>query len=412
MTHTMQCTGHDLLVPDVVRAEGCWVEDDQGRRYADLSSGVWCLPLGHRHPAVQAAMLAQAERIVHSGFGYASAATERAAAALCELTGLTDGQCLFLTSGSEAVELGLQAARLVAGSPRFLRLADAFCGSYGSVFEERDDHWFRFDGQACAPCRRPGCAGCPRWESIPFAELGGFLFEPGSASGQVRFPPERLIQALAERIRAAGGLILVNEVTTGMGRTGRWFGFQHYGLRPDFVAVAKGLGNGYPVSAGAFHGAFAARLGRAGFHYSQSHQNDPLGAAVAEAVIRTLRDGDWIERGRLLGEFLLEQFQRLAAIPGSPILAVRGRGPMLAVELDPGRVPAERAREIRDRLFAQGFLVCLRPQKVLFRLDPPLILPRKLAGQFVAAFGQALETAGSREPDSPADASQRSERRH
>lgn len=140
-----------------------------------------------------------------------------------------------------------------------------------------------FDWRPCADC--PGeksCdAACERWASIPFDTLGGFLFEPGSSGGLVRFPPRKLIDGIVAAVRTRGGLVAVNEVTTGMGRTGTWFGHQHYALAPDIVAPGKGLGNGYPVSATAVAPHVVKLLGERELAYAQSHQNGPLGAAVA-----------------------------------------------------------------------------------------------------------------------------------
>jgi acetylornithine aminotransferase len=116
------------------------------------------------------------------------------------------------------------------------------------------------------------------------------LFEPGSSSGLVRFPPEKLIRGIVGAVRENDGFILVNEVTTGVGRTGRWFGYQHYGISPDVVALGKGIGNGYPVSVTACAPRVISRLGGRPIPYSQSHQNDPLGAAVAREVVRTVRE--------------------------------------------------------------------------------------------------------------------------
>ena len=391
MKHVFWCLGHELLVNDIVSAEGCWLHDSHGKRFVDMTSGVWCTPLGHCHPEVYSAMISQGSRIGHSGFSYTSPIVEQAAAAVCEVVGFPDGQCLFLSSGSEAVEFTMQAARIVAKNPKFLIFSDSFFGSYGSAKERNSDEWQVFDTTNCFQCDRSECSSCPNWESIAFGELGGFLFEPGSSSGLVRFPPKHLVQQLSEQIQKDGGLVLVNEVTTGMGRTGEWFGFQHFGITPDCVVLGKGLGNGYPVSACVIHHDLAADLLSKDFHYFQSHQNDPLGAAVADAVIRTMRQGEWVEKGRLVSQILIEQLTRLAEIPGSPIQAIRARGLMMIIELDPKRISVEQAKRIQRNLCDRGFIACLKPNLTIFRIDPPLILSQELAEKFVAEFGHAIE---------------------
>ena len=149
-------------------------------------------------------------------------------------------------------------------------------------------------------------------KEIPFDKIGAFVFEPGgSGIGFVHFPPRPLVEAIAGRVRASGGLIVANEITTGIGRTGKWFGFQHYDIQPDIVALGKGLGNGYPVSAVAVREETAEKLERGGFHYVQSHQNDPLGCAIAREVIAALHEEKLIERGAELGAYFLEGLREI-----------------------------------------------------------------------------------------------------
>lgn len=153
----------------------------------------------------------------------------------------------------------------------------------------------------------------------------------------MKFPPKQLVHAIAERVKQAGGLLMANEITTGMGRTGRWFGFQHYDIQPDIVALGKGLGNGYPVSAVAMRQDIAEKLEAGGFHYAQSHQNDPLGCAVAQEVIAVLREGNWVERGNNVGGEFLERLKQSAEKHGM-VKEARGRGMLLGLELYPREI--------------------------------------------------------------------------
>jgi len=148
----------------------------------------------------------------------------------------------------------------------------------------------------------------------------------------VRFPPEKLIRSIVEAIKANDGLVLVNEVTTGVGRTGAWFGYQHYGLSPDIVALGKGIGNGYPVSVTAFSPGVIDRLAGKPVKYAQSHQNDPLGAAVVREVVHIIRDEGLIERCKDLATLLMGGLNEVKARSGR-IKEIRGRGLMIALEL-------------------------------------------------------------------------------
>jgi len=382
--------GHELILQDIVRAENCRLFDAGGRSYLDLESGVWCTPLGHGHPAVLQAVVDQLTRVAHTGFNYTSPVVDDAARDLLPLIGFEDGRCVFLCSGSEAVEYGVRAAASVSDRPLFLTMADSYFGAYGSASTRETDKWHIFDWTACGECPdKTGCGEeCPYWSSIPFQRIGGFLLEPGSSSGLVRFPPEKLVQAIVTTVRENGGLVLVNEVTTGIGRTGRWFGFQHYGITPDVVALGKGVGNGYPVSVTLFGPEMTNRLGDMSIAYAQSHQNDPLGAAAARAVIQTVENEGLIERSRTLSSLLIEGLEAIGSA-SRRVRAVRGRGLMAAVDLEDGPDRAFAVRAHR-RLVDQGFLVGLRPGLSVLRIDPSLTIDPEDLTAFLSALEEVL----------------------
>ncbi len=383
MTHVLNCTGHELKLPNIVDSDGAYLIDDWGKRYLDLESGVWCTPLGHKNARVTAALARQVNLIAHAGFCYSNGIVEEAAESLIEITGLEGGQCVFLCSGSEAIELARQICRHVTGKPTTLCLHDAYLGSYSSA-TERENGWYLFDWRECASCPQRGDCNpeCPRLKDIP-DDVSEFVFEPGSASGHVRFPPAAMIRNIVRIIRAQGGKTVVNDVTTGIGRTGEWFGYNHYRIEPDLVAMGKGLGNGYPVSALVIDRNTAGELEDGGFKYSQSHQNDPLGAAVALEVIRTLTGEDLISRAAALGERFLKALQALTA--SEHIREVRGRGLMFAVEF----AETEVGDRVYNQLLENGYIVCNRGG--LLRLDPPLVIEEEEFLEFVEVFGGLLD---------------------
>jgi acetylornithine/N-succinyldiaminopimelate aminotransferase len=394
MDHILWCNKHPLLLPDIVKGEGCYLYDLEGQKYLDLESGIWCLPLGHCHPQINDAIRKQAGILAHSGYCYANAVMEQASKAVLDILNLPDGKCVFLSSGSEAVEFGVQALQKITDKPLILTLSDSFLGSYGSAGNKRKDEWYLFNWQECMTCNSTEECNpeCRHFEQIPFSRIGGFVFEPGSSSGLVRFPPKSFIQNIVKFIRQHDGFIQINEITTGLGRTGKWFGFQHYAIDPDIVSMGKGLGNGYPVSAIAMTPEIIEHLSNKSFYYYQSHQNDPLGCAVATAVIKILQEEKIIEKSNPVAEYLFNGLQQLQK-KYSNIQEIRGRGLMLAIEF------AERlADDVLSDLYVQsiqrGFILAKRPGLNVFRLDPPLIIRKEDIDDFLETFDQLLADMG------------------
>ncbi|MBT4020575.1 MAG: aminotransferase class III-fold pyridoxal phosphate-dependent enzyme [Alphaproteobacteria bacterium] len=311
MSSIYNCTGHELKIPDIVDSDGAWLIDRSGKRYLDLESGVWCTPLGHKNQSVNKAITRQIASISHVGFCYSNEVVEKAGEAVISITDFFGGQCVFLCSGSEAIELARQMSKHLTNKPTTLCLHDAYLGSFSSTIS-RDSGWAIFDWNECATCpKRQTCdIECPKLKAVP-DDIAEFVFEPGSSGGFVRFPPVALIKNIAEIVQSQGGKVIVNDVTTGMGRTGEWFGYNHYQIEPDFVAIGKGLGNGYPVSALAINRKAVSQLKSGTFKYMQSHQNDPLGAAVALEVISQITRENLIDRAANLGRTFLKELQSL-----------------------------------------------------------------------------------------------------
>lgn len=391
MSYVFWYPGHELVLPNIVRAENCHLFDAEGKKYVDLESGVWCTPIGHAHPGVLRAISEQAGQIGHTGFNYSSGMVEEVARELLSLLGFTEGKCVFLCSGSEAVEYGVRIAQTVAERPLLLTMADSYFGAYGSANKKPENEWFVFDCMACAGCALGGKCDerCERWAAMPRERIGGFLFEPGSSSGLVRFPPQKLIESIVDFVRRNDGLVLVNEVTTGVGRTGVWFGHQHYGITPDIVALGKGIGNGYPVSVTVVGAGAVDRLGGQPVKYAQSHQNDPVGAAVVREVVRVIREGRLLDRGRELAGVLMAGLERIKG-RCRRIKEVRGRGLMLAIEFMDDEENSFTAR-VHHELIRRGFMVGRRPGVGVLRIDPSLTIERGDIEAFLAALDDVLD---------------------
>ncbi len=179
-----------------------------------------------------------------------------------------------MSSGSESVEYSVKLIRSFSDNPYFLTMSNCYLSAFGISGERSDSDWIHFDW------RNENSI-----ETVDFSKIGAFVFEPGSSLGLVHFPPRDLIQEIVKQIREDGGYVIANEVTTGMGRTGKWFGFNHYDTIPDIVAIGKGLGNGYPVSCVAISDSVIEKVDFKKYHYAQSHQNDPLNHSQGMLIV-------------------------------------------------------------------------------------------------------------------------------
>jgi acetylornithine aminotransferase len=389
MDHILRC--HEIIKTDFVRAQGCYLYDKQGRQYIDFEAGIWVAALGHNHPRMLQALRRQMEQVIHLGTRFPSYLAEETALELLGLLGLEEGKCIFLNTGSEAVEFGVQTIRRLTKRPLLMTLVDSFLGSYGSAGQKKPEEWHIFDWKECANCLQPEACDpqCTLQQQVPFEKIGGFVFEPGNATGQVKMPPKKIIQALVAGVRRQNGLIMANEVTTGFGRTGAWFGFQHYDLNPDIVSMGKAIGNGYPISPVAMSQDVAARLESSGFRYAQSHENDPLGCEVAKEVLAVLREEKLIERSQSVGRFFLKGLTELAKRRPA-IKEIRARGLMIAIVLEATGPKPVSAAEICQKLLDKGFIIGYNPIANLLRFYPPLVITEEDIDGLIKALEETM----------------------
>jgi acetylornithine aminotransferase len=376
-TPPLRLSGLAVELPHVVSASGCVLRTADGRSLVDFESGVWCANLGHGHPAVGSALVGQAAAVTHVGYRWTHPVVARAHARLCEVTGVVDGRAVLLASGSEAVELGLRIASSVTGRDGVLRFSGHYLSAYGTAGAPGTGRQVTLDElDAMGPPERRAA----------IARLAAVVLEPGNASGLVRLPDADQVTRVVDEVRSAGGLLVVDEVTTGFGRTGRWFGFQHLDVRPDVVALGKAAGNGYPVSAVVVTPDVAARTEHLGLRYAQSHQDDPLGAAVVLAVIEAIAAENLlpaaVERGTQLTSGL-----RALAEAGYGVRAVRGRGLMCAYDVAPGT-----AARVQSSLLDRGYLVGANLAHDTIRLYPPLVVTPVQIDGLLAAVRACLTT--------------------
>jgi acetylornithine aminotransferase len=309
---------------------------------------------------------------------------------LLDTLSLPDGRCIFLSSGSEAVEFAVQVAKIVTGKSLFLTLSDSYLSAYGAAGTKAPETCVCFDWQQCRNCEHTkSCDNCTSLSDVSFGDIGAFVFEPGSSSGAVRFPPQKLIDSIMKKIKNNNGLLVVDEVTTGLGRTGKWYGFEHYSLEPDIIAVGKGLGNGYPVSAVAIKADITDELEQSKLHYIQSHQNDPLACSIAQEVILVIKQEALIERSVSLGEYFLSQLHEIKE-QHKTIKEIRGRGLMIGIEFT-GNHDIFSTKSVYRRMLDRKFLVGYSQNLRMIAFHPALTIEKRAVADFVEQLDHVLK---------------------
>jgi len=390
MKHILKC--HDIIKDDLIKGANCYLYDKNNKRYVDFESGIWCAVIGHANPRINGKIIDQINKVVHLGYGYPNHLAEDAALHLLDTVSEKDGKCVFLSSGSEAVEFSINTAKLITGRNSMLTLSESYLGAYGSA-GMKNNNWITIDFNNCLNCDEIRCfRNCVNLKKINMDDVGAFVFEPGSSSGKVKFPPEKLIELIIKEIRNSGGLIIVDEVTTGFGRTGKWFGFNHYGIGGDVIAFGKGLGNGYPISAVIMKSEIGRELENNNFRYVQSHQNDPLGCVIANEVIRIIREDDLVNRSYRLGGKLIGYLNELKNT-FSFVKEIRGRGLMIGLEFSK---PTDNfdVELIFHKMLKRGFIIGFNSNANLIRFLPPLTIEESEIKSMVENLNIVLEKMG------------------
>jgi acetylornithine/N-succinyldiaminopimelate aminotransferase len=369
-----------------VRGEGVWLWDSEGRRYLDAVGGIAVCALGHAHPAVARAVAEQAAILVHTSNLYRIPSQERLAERLVALSGMD--QAFFCNSGAEANEAAIKIARLLGHerglqTPAIVVMGGAFHGRTLATLTASGARKVQagFEPLVQGFVRVPyGDLEAVRAVGANRREIVAVLCEPIQGEGGVVMPPPGYLAGLREVCDRHGWLLMLDEVQTGMCRTGRWFAFQHEGITPDVMTLAKSLGNGVPVGACLARGA-AAGLIRPGKHASTFGGN-PLACRAALAVLDILEQGRLAERAAELGEALLERLRRaLGGVPG--VVEIRGRGLIIGVMLD------RPCGELVERALGIGLLINVTAERVV-RLLPPLILSDAEAADLVERLGNII----------------------
>jgi len=368
MNHLMH--NYNRIPVSFTHGEGAVLWDSEGKQYIDALGGIAVCALGHAHPAVAAALCDQAGKLLHTSNIYEIAVQRELADKLCALSGMDNA--FFCNSGAEANEAAIKLTRLYGHKrgieiPNIIVTEGSFHGRTLATLTATGNRKIQagFEPLVKGFVRAP-------YNDIAAVEtiaknnkdVVAVMVEPITGEGGIRIPDADYLNKLRALCDQHDWLLILDEIQSGMGRTGKWFAHQHNGIQPDIMTLAKALGNGVPIGTCLARGE-AANLFQPGNH-GTTFGGNPLASRAALAVIHSIEDEQLLERARLLGEYFLQGFK--TALAGTDGIAdIRGKGLMLAIELD------RPCGELVQRCLAEGVLINVTADSVI-RLLPPYIM--------------------------------------
>jgi len=380
-------TTYARLPVTFARGEGAWLWDSNGKKYLDSVAGVAVCGLGHAHPKVAEALCRQAQTLVHTSNLYGIANQQALGERLVRAAGMD--RVFFSNSGAEANEAAIKLARLYGhqkgiDTPLIIVAEGSFHGRTLATLSATGNRKVQagFEPLVTGFVRVPyNDIEAIRTVAKNSVGVAAILVEPVQGEGGVQVPTEGYLRDIRELCDQHGWLMMLDEIQTGMGRTGEMFAFQHEGIKPDVMTLAKGLGNGVPIGACLARGT-AAELFKPGNHGSTFGGN-PLACAAGLAVLDVLEQNDLATRAENLGTRMLLGFAE--ALNGNPHVAdVRGKGLMIGIEL------ARPCGELVKRALEQGLLINVTAERVV-RLLPPLIISDAEADQIVQQVSNLIQ---------------------
>ncbi len=366
--------------------EGVWLYDTAGKKYLDAISGIAVCPLGHSHPAFTQAIIEQSKKLIHTSNLYNIPLQEEFAAKLCQDSGMQ--QVFFANSGTEANEAAIKIARLYGHNkdislPQIIVMEGAFhgrsMGSLSATYNTKHQEGFAplLEGFVRVPLNDVAAIEKCLVENEGIVAI---MLEPIQGESGINPCPASYLEALQALCDKHDLLLILDEVQTGNGRTGKYFSFQHSSIQPDILTTAKGMGNGFPMGA-CLIGGRAVEVMQAG-HHGSTFGGSPLASAAGLAVNQAIHDENLMQNATLQGEALFKGLQdNLADIPA--VKEIRGLGLMLGVELS---IPCS---ELVNLAREKGLLITVQMDKVV-RLLPPLIINDAETQQIIDTLSQLI----------------------
>ena len=365
----------------ITRGEGCWLWDSAGRRYLDMTAAQGVAMIGHCHPALSRALAEQAHQLIACPNFVYNDTRARFAAKLAEVLPAHLTHVFLCNSGAEAVDGALKFARLTTGRTGLVAAMRGFHGRTVGAVSLTWEPKYRKPFEPLLDVAHVPFNHLARLDEAVNDATAMVLLEVVQGESGVHVGDVDFLQGAQRLCRERGALLVIDEIQTGFGRTGRWFGHQHFGLEPDIICMAKGIGGGFPMGALAYTERVHAAL-FTGAHGS-TFGGSPIASAAGLAALEVYQREQLIERSAALGAYLHERLSA-ALVSHAMVREIRGLGLMVGIEL------RQKVGPYLKRLMEEHGVIALPAGANVLRLLPPLVISEAEIDQAVAAIAAVL----------------------
>lgn len=374
---------YPLFDIQIERGQGCFVYDNHGTEYLDFYGGHAVISIGHCHPRYVRTLTEQGSRLSFYSNSVKNPLQQQLADRLGKISGYDDYQLFLINSGAEANENALKLASFKTGKTKVIAFDHAFHGRTSGAVNVTDNPRIKAPINLGFPVSFVPLNNIDAVKrELAGGDVAAVIIEGISGVGGIHIPDDTFMRQLREETTRAGAVLILDEIQSGYGRSGRFFAHQHYGdLRPDLITVAKGIANGYPFAGVLVSPDFEPVYGQLGTTFGGNH----LGCALACTVLDVIEEENLIENAASQGTYLLEKLRSMN-IPG--LYELRGRGLMIGIEFNGP------AKEIRSRLLFDEHVFTGAAGTNTIRLLPPLCITREQCDLFLSRFRKVLDSIG------------------